>query len=276
MRRCWKGCRRGSPGSGQALDALLRAFGVPAEHIPPGAEGRAAFHRSVLAQITDPVLVIADNASAEAQVKLLPGTGPHKVLVTSRHTPGRLGARLVDVTFLDDDASAELLDAALRVARPDDDRITGDLEAAAALAGVCGGLPLALQITAAMLKADPALSTVELAEELTAEQHRLERLERLAYDDGSGTGAQSVAAAFGLSCRRLDDTAARVFRLLPVSPGPDTSTEAAAIVADLPVTEVRRVLGGLARAHLIEAAPGEQHDSRSALRDGRGGAAVSS
>ena len=36
---------------GQALDALLRALGVAAEHIPPGAEARAGLYRSVLAGI---------------------------------------------------------------------------------------------------------------------------------------------------------------------------------------------------------------------------------
>ena len=103
----------------QALDALLRALGVPAEHIPPTAEERAGLYRSVLAQISDPVLVIADNASSEAQVRpLLPGTGPHKVLVTSRHTLAGLDARLVDVTVLDETAAVELLDAALRAAPP--------------------------------------------------------------------------------------------------------------------------------------------------------------
>ena len=86
---------------GQALDALLRALGVPAEHIPPGTEERAGLYRSALAQVTDPVLVVADNASAEAQVRpLLPGPGPHRVLVTSRHTLAGLGARLLDVTVL--------------------------------------------------------------------------------------------------------------------------------------------------------------------------------
>ena len=240
---------------GQALDALLRALGVPAEHIPPSVEERAGLHRSVLAQIPDPVLVIADNASTEAQVRpLLPGTGPHKVLVTSRHTLAGLGARLVDVTVLDDDASVGLLDAALRAARPDDNPISADREAAVRLAGVCGGLPLALQITAALLKADATLSTGELADELATEQ---DRLPRLAYDDGSGQGAPSVAAAFELSYRRLDETFARVFRLLPVNPGPDLSTAAAAVLADLPVTEVRRVLAGLAAAHLAEAAAGK-------------------
>ena len=96
---------------GQALDALLRALGVPAEHIPPGAEERAGLYRSVLAQISDPVLIIADNASSEAQVRLLlPGPGPHRVVVTSRHTLAGLGARLLDVTVLDEQAGVALLD----------------------------------------------------------------------------------------------------------------------------------------------------------------------
>ena len=89
--------------SAQALDALLRALGIPAEHIPPTPDERAGLYRSALAQVGKPVLVIADNVSAEAQVRpLLPGTGPHRVLVTSRHTLAGLGARLVDVTVLDD------------------------------------------------------------------------------------------------------------------------------------------------------------------------------
>jgi tetratricopeptide (TPR) repeat protein len=237
---------------GQALDALLRTLGVPAEHIPPSTEERAGLYRSVLAEISDPVLVIADNASSEAQVGLLlPGTGPHKVLVTSRHTLAGLDARLVDVTVLDDDAAVGLLDAALRAARPEDDRISGDPDAAGRLAGVCGRLPLALQITAALLKADQALSAAELAEELAAESARLERLR---YDDGSGTAVPSVAAAFELSYRRLADIPARVFRLLAVCPGPDVCTPATAVLADLPVGGARVVLAGLAQAHLVEAA----------------------
>src|SRR6185437_2467151 len=72
---------------GQALDALLRALGVPGEPIPEGSEERAALYRSALDQVPGPVLVIIDNASAEAQVRpLLPGSGPHRVIITSRHT----------------------------------------------------------------------------------------------------------------------------------------------------------------------------------------------
>jgi hypothetical protein len=50
---------------------------VSVEHIPPTAEERAGLYRSVLAQIADPVLIVADNASAEAQVRpLLRAGGP--------------------------------------------------------------------------------------------------------------------------------------------------------------------------------------------------------
>jgi tetratricopeptide (TPR) repeat protein len=238
----------------QALDALLRALGIPGDDIPPGEEARAGLYRSVLAQMSGAVLVIADNASAEAQVRLLlPGAGPHRVLVTSRHTLGALGARLVDLTVLDDAAAVGLLDAAVRAARPVDDRITGDPVAAAGLAGACGGLPLALHITASILNADPALAAADLAQELAAEPGRLEWL---AYDDGSGPAALSVAAAFGLSYQRLDEDSARLFRLLSANPGPDVSTAAAAALAGLPEPRARVLLGGVARAHLAEIAPG--------------------
>ena len=240
--------------SGQALDALLRALGIAAEHIPPGTEERAGLYRSALTQINDPVLIIADNASSEAQVRsLLPSPGPHRVVVTSRHTLAGLDARLLDVAVLDDEAGVALLDEALRAARTGDDRIHADRQGAARLAGICGGLPLALQITAALLKADPSRTVSEMADELTDE---MQRLELLRYDDGSGTSAPSVAAAFELSYRHLDMATARVFRLMPVNPGPDVSTAAVAALADLPVGDVRKVISQLVRAHLVEAAAG--------------------
>ena len=239
---------------GQALDALLRSLGIPAEHIPEGTEQRAGLYRSVLAQVKVPVLVVADNASAEAQVRpLIPGPGPHRVIVTSRHTLAGLGARLLDVTVLDEAAALKLLDKVVRAARPDDDRIRDDPVATGRLAGACGGLPLALQITAALLVADPMLSPAELATEMADE---VGRLAALRYDDGGGVSAPSVAAAFELSHRQLDEDAARMFRLLPADPGPDVSTRAAAELAEWSVGRARAVFGRLARAHLVEPAVG--------------------
>ncbi len=238
----------------QALGALLRALAVPAEHLPPTVEERAGLYRSILHQIPGPVLVIADNASSEAQVRpLLPGSRRHRVLVSSRHTLAGLGARLVDVTVLGEAVALDLLGTALQMARPDDDRITGDRKGALRLVRKCGGLPLALQITAALLRADPALRAAELADQLSDEKLLLQALR---YDDGSGTSAPSVAGAFELSYRRLDAVAARMFRLLPVHPGLEVSTAAAAVIAELPETEARAVLAKLVHAHLVEPAPG--------------------
>jgi hypothetical protein len=237
---------------GQALDALLRALGVPGEHVPEGTEQRAALYRSALDQVTGPVLVIIDNASAEAQVRpLLPGPGPHRVIITSRHTLAGLGARQLDVTVLGQEDAVRLLDRVVRAARPGDGRVSGDQDAAARLAGACGGLPLALQVTAALLVADPVLSAAELAGDLADE---VRRLQALRYDDGSGPRAPSVAAAFELSYRQLDAEAGLLFRLLPLDPGPDLSTGAAAALADWPLARARGVLGRLARVHLVEVA----------------------
>ena len=235
---------------GQALDALLRALGVAADLIPPDTDERAGLYRSALAKISAPILIIVDNASSEAQVRpLLPGSGSHKVLVTSRHTLAGLGARLLDVAVLDEESGVALLDHALRAARPGDDRITSDRAGAIRLASVCGGLPLALQITAALLKADPSRGVSDMADELTDEIWRLEALQ---YDDGSKTNAPSVPVAFELSYRQLDEAAARMFRLLAISPGPDISTSAAAALADIDGRAARRGLEALARAHLLD------------------------
>ncbi len=238
----------------QALDALLRALGISAEHIPPSAEERAALYRSMLAGIADPVLVIADNASSEAQVQpLLPGAGPHRTVITSRHTLARLEARLVDITILNDADGIALLDAALRAMRPEDNRISRDISNAKRLAQICRGLPLALQIAAALLKSDLALHVSELADELGEKRNRLERLR---YEDDSGMIVLSVEAAFELSYRRLNANAARLFRMLLVNPGPEVSTDSAVVLDDQSYSKTRRSLAHLARAHMIEDAPG--------------------
>jgi tetratricopeptide (TPR) repeat protein len=234
----------------QALGTLLRALGLATERIPPEIDERMRLYASVLAGQSAPLLLIADNASSEAQVRpLLPSAGPHRMLVTSQQTLAGLSAQLIDIDVLGTPASVELLDAAVRIGRPDDQRVTLNHETAARLAAACDGLPLALQIVAALLKADPTRTVGELADEVTDERGRLDRLR---YDDGSGSTAPSVQAAFSLSYRRLDETSAWVFQVLPVNPGPNVATAAAAALVDLPVAQARDVLAGLAAAHLVE------------------------
>ncbi|GHI04886.1 hypothetical protein Scel_32070 [Streptomyces cellostaticus] len=230
----------------QALQSLLRALGVEPKHIPDTADERAVLYRSTLAE-RDPVLILADNASSPDQVRpLLPGGTRHRVLVTSRDRLPQLGARLVPLEQLTPEASCALLDRALRIAAPGDTRVTDDPGGAGRLAALCGHLPLALQIAAALLAEDPDQPVAELVAELAASHDRLASL---------NDGERSVRAAFDLSYRRLPAEQARLLCLLALVPGPEVSDEVAAALAGSEVPPLRD-LRALARTHLVERGSG--------------------
>lgn len=234
----------------RALQALLRALGIRPEHIPATADERAALYRSTLAGRAEDrgaVLVLADNASSPDQVRpLLPGDPRHRVLVTSRDRLPQLGARLVSLDQLTPQGAYDLLDRALRIADPDDTRIADDPGAVERLAALCGHLPLALQIAAALLAEDRGKPVTELVAELAESRDRLEDL-----DDGE----RSVRAAFELSYRRLPADQARLLRLLALAPGPEVSDEVAAALVGAEGPPARQ-LKALARAHLVERGSG--------------------
>ncbi|MGI5159545.1 ATP-binding protein [Microbispora sp. CA-102843] len=230
---------------GEVLGELLRALGLDPERVPPETQDRARLFATVLdayAEQGRPILLVLDNASSAEQVRpLLPGAG--KVLITSRHTLD-VGARILDLGMLAPGAAVELLARALRLALGDaDTRVAREPAAAADIAGLCGGLPLAARIVAALLAADPARPLRAMAEDL---EEAATRLDELSYED------RGVRAAFELSYRRLDAEEARLFRLMTAAPGPDLSTDAAAVVADREPRRARRLLEALHRAHLVE------------------------
>ncbi|MFE5678657.1 ATP-binding protein [Streptomyces erythrochromogenes] len=232
----------------RALEGLLHALGVPGEHIPGGLEDRQRLYRSVLAAYAREgrrILVVVDNASTAGQAgPLLPTDGITAALVTSRHTLDGLDARLHDLDTLDTDASLAVLDQALRHARGDGDtRFTDDAEAAAVIARLCAGLPLALRIAAAVLASSPGRPASHLAAALQAEHTRLDKLAR---------PDRAVRATFDLSYQHLTPEQARIFRLLPLNPGPDLATESAAHLADTGPDQAEEFLQQLSEAHLIE------------------------
>ncbi|MFJ7779129.1 ATP-binding protein [Streptomyces yangpuensis] len=232
----------------RALEGLLRALAVPGEHIPGGLEDRQRLYRSVLAAYAREgrrILVVVDNASTAAQAgPLLPTDGATAALVTSRHTLDGLGARLHDLDTLDTAASLAVLDRALRHARGSDDtRFTDDADAATVIARLCAGLPLALRIAAAVLAAAPTRPASSLAASLQAEHTRLDKLAR---------PDRAVRAAFDLSYQHLTPGQARLFRLLPLNPGPDLSTDATARLGDTGPDRAEELLQQLAEAHLVE------------------------
>ncbi|MEU3874419.1 tetratricopeptide repeat protein, partial [Streptomyces sp. NPDC029704] len=234
----------------RALEGLLRALAIPGEDIPNGLEDRQRLYRSVLAAYAREgrrILVVVDNASTAGQAgPLLPTDGTTAALVTSRHTLDGLDARLHDLDILDETASTAVLDEALRHARgADDTRITDDPQAATAIARLCAGLPLALRIAAATLAAAPTRPAASLAAALQAEHTRLDKLAR---------SDRAVRAAFDLSYEALTSDQARLFRLLPLNPGPDVSTEAVAHLAGTGPDQAEELLQHLAEAHLLEPA----------------------
>lgn len=160
-----------------------------------------------------------------------------------------LGTRLAEMKILDDAASVAQLDTWLRAARADDDRIIADAHAARQLARACGRLPLTLRIGAALLVVAPALRASDLTDELRATMRRLQ-------EDGAGRDIPGAVAVFELAYQKLPESAARVFRLLQLHPGPDASPVAVEVLADQPASEVGRALAALAQVHLAEAAPG--------------------
>jgi tetratricopeptide (TPR) repeat protein len=238
------------------VPVLLRALGVDREQIPVTVPEQVAYYQWVLGELAGQgrrVLVVLDNVSDSAQVAgLLPGDDCHRVVVTSRHTLGSLGARLLDLDVLGPEESVALLARALRDARPQDER-AGQQAELAQLAGVCGRLALALQIAAALLIVFPHRTIASLTAQLADERARLEYL--VFPDSALKPG---VRAAFEVSTQQLTEPQARMFRLLTIDPGPDVSTEAAAVLADLPEAETQGLLFALEAAHLITCSPGER------------------
>jgi tetratricopeptide (TPR) repeat protein len=206
--------------------------------VPDSLEERAEHYLTLLADRR--VLVVLDNAAGEAQVRpLLPGNPSCGVLITSRaRLVGLEGARLVDLHVLPDETAVELLG---RVAGPD--RVAAERQAALAIVGYCGQLPLALRIAGARLAARPSWSLGRLAERLADERRRLDEL---------AAGDLEVRASIALSYRALSDEQQRAFRRLGLLEVPDFAAWVAAALLDLPPSRAEGLVDQLVDAQLLE------------------------
>jgi tetratricopeptide (TPR) repeat protein len=150
------------------------------------------------------------------------------------------GAHRIDLDLLPD------TDARALLRRLIGHRIDADEEAATLLTRQCARLPLALRVAAELAASRPAEPASELAAELADEQRRLDLL------DAGGDPRAAVTAVFSWSYRNLPPTAARMFRLLGLHPGPDFDSYAAAALTGTTVDQARRLLAALHRAHLVQ------------------------
>lgn len=240
-----------------ALAAFLRALGLDGAAIPEDLAERAARFRTLIDQRR--MLILLDNARTAEQVRpLLPAGPPCFTLVTSRDSLAGLvardGAHRIGLDRLLPADAAGLLRELLGT------RADTDTAAVGALVDRCARLPLALRITAELVRSQPGRTIAELAAELADQQDALDLL------DIDGDPHTAVRTVFSWSYRQLHPTAARVFRLLGLHPGHDTDANAVAAMAGTGLRETRRALDVLVRAHLVDRTPGGRYQPHDLLR----------
>ena len=220
-----------------ALASMLASLDVPPEKIPAELDARAAVYRARLAGTR--TLILLDNAAAEAQVRpLIPGDAGCLVLITSRKRLKALdGACTVPLDVLPEPDALALLRALVDPARaPVED------PGWALIAELCGCLPLALRIAAALIRHRPAWTLEHLADKLRAAP-----LEPGSFTDGE----RDLSSVFDLSYQTLDDDQRDLLRRLGLVPGSDVDAYAAAALLDTDPGRAERLLQDLVDHHLL-------------------------
>jgi DNA-binding SARP family transcriptional activator len=226
----------------EALRGFLGSLGVPQEGIPAELHAQAGMYRSSLAGRR--LLIVLDNCRDAEQIRhLLPGSPGCLVIVTSRSRLSTLlttaGAHPLPVGLPSVDEARAVLLGPLGAGR-----VAADPAAIDAIIASCGRLPLALAVVAARAASLPRTPPAQIAAELAQAPGSLDGFD----DDDPQTGLRAV---FSWSYQALSAPAARLFRLLPIHPGPDISIAGAAGLAGVPLRSGRALIGELSRAHLI-------------------------
>jgi DNA-binding SARP family transcriptional activator/tetratricopeptide (TPR) repeat protein len=229
-----------SLGPAEALHRLLQMLSVPAGQIPDAIGERAALWRAHLSRRR--VIVILDDAAGHDQISpLLPVTGRCLVLITTRRRlPDIPGARTLtlDVLSLDDASTLFRWIAG--------EGGSGEADQVAAVVGLCGRLPLAIQLTAGRIAQDGWVSLGSLIDELSQSPARV---------GGTGAASPEVIAAFDLSYRGLEPGHQQFFRRLGAGPCLSLSPPAAAALGGCTLAEAEKALDTLLDCHLIAVAP---------------------
>jgi tetratricopeptide (TPR) repeat protein len=213
-----------------ALGTALRALGVPGDKLPAGTDDLAAMWRSWARE----VLVVLDDALSSDQVQpLLPSAPGCAVLITSRFRsldlPGMLALPL---------ATLPPVDAAALFTRIAGTDRASDPAAIASVLGLCGHLPIEIQLAAALLRRHQPAWTID---DLIARLHEIRAEDR------------SLTASLELSYRYLIPEHQRLFRRLALHPDGNFSGYAGAALAGGPWPwAAERGIEALADYHLIE------------------------
>ena len=220
-----------------ALGQMLVGLGFTQATLPPTSGERSAVLRSLCAERR--LLLVLDNArTGDHVLPLFPANPRCGVLVTSRMHLGGLSAwPHVEVPQLDAEDALELL--ARIIGRP---RVNTEPDAAARVAELCAGLPLAIRIAGTRLAARSHHGLGWLVTRLETEQTRLDEL--------STTGA-ALRSSFDISYRGLDETLQHALCQLGLLDVPDFGAWLAAATLDCSLREAEECIDGLVEARLL-------------------------
>lgn len=238
----------------QAVAALLYALGVGNAHLPSEEIDQHALYLSRLATLADQgkrVLLLFDNVCEPGQLPpLLPGSAEHCVVFTSRESHPSLPARELSLGPLCPQDSAALVAGALRLREPGDDRLEPEASSLGELTGLCGHMPLALQIAAALLRHRRSRGRVaSLVAELRSGTGVTDALRSRGVDQYGRPLA--LAPVLEASVRRLPADRARALCLLAQVPCADYDTDTAAVITERARPAALDLLDDLAWAHLV-------------------------
>ncbi|MET8007590.1 AfsR/SARP family transcriptional regulator [Nonomuraea glycinis] len=240
----------GSPTTGDALNSLLYALGVPASHMPDTFDARMGTYRSLTAGKR--FLLLLDNVRDAVQVRpLLPNSADSLVVITSRPRLAALdGAYRLRVDVPDHATARELLVRRLagRAARGAVHTAEGNI--VDEIVELCGHLPLALAVLAARLIARPTLSLDGVVAELRDGDGDGDGVNRLGAFPG-GRDIPDLRTAFSWSYRQLSAEAARLFRLMSLALGPGVTADACISLSGREPRSTRAALAELTEAALV-------------------------
>ncbi|MDI2032284.1 tetratricopeptide repeat protein [Saccharopolyspora sp. TS4A08] len=230
----------GTTAVNDGLADCLRSLGVDDKVMPPTFSGRVNHYRSKTRDRA--MLVVLDDVIEPAEVApFVPSAPGSAVLVTSNHQLSELvvdQAEVVPVHPLSDEDGAKLL-ASLCT----ENRAVEEPAAIRELAGLCGGLPIALRVAAARLLSHPSLSVSDLVAEIRAENSGLAPF--------GSPKTNRVASVFTACYNELPDAAARLYEMLGLFPGVDFDRDLILSLGGGTPTELRRALDALLEANLV-------------------------
>jgi tetratricopeptide (TPR) repeat protein len=231
--------------------SLLRAWGVAEASIPNDSHDRAHFFQATFTN--QPILLVLDNVEEESQIRsLIPTQTASIVLITSRKALSSLeDAVYLTLTELAETEAIELL---YKLVNRDVIHLTMDI--AKEIVDLCHRLPLAIHLTAGIIKNQSAKALIHYVEQLRQAHEQIAHL-HLAY--------AKIQPSFALSYQQLEPQTAQLLRGLGLLSDSHFTLAVAAALLDVGLDEAGQLVGRLVDLKLVKRIGGGRyhlfHDS---------------